>query len=97
MASFPLQKNDYRWVLLVDSFICSNIFLVITHFLPGSVLGPGDTRMVIIISALKEHKSGEEMIFKPLLYVVGRDAIKIFAKLGEVRRAQMSLGLSLSE
>lgn len=73
MASFPLQTNDYRWALLVDSFICSNIFLVITHLLPGPVLGPGDTSTVIIISALKEHKSGEEMIFKSLLYVVRRE------------------------
>lgn len=70
---------------------------MITHLLPGPVLGPRDTSMTVIISALKELKSEEEMTFKLLLCAMRRDNIKIFAKLGEPRGAQMRMGSSLSD
>lgn len=65
--------------------------------MPGPVLGPRDTSMTIIIPALKELMPEEEMTFKLLLCAMRRDNIKIFAKPGEPRGAQMRMGSSLSE
>lgn len=65
--------------------------------MPGSVLGPRDTSMTIIISAIKELQSKEEMTLTLQPCTMRRDNIKIFAKLCKPRGAQMRMGSSLSE
>lgn len=58
---------------------------VLIHLLPGPVIGPEDTSIVIIISALWELKSGEEMTFKVTAVCCEKVLCKDISKTGGVR------------
>lgn len=60
------------------------------------MLGPGDISKAIVISALKDFKSREELVLKSLLCVIRSDNVNIFEKLGELRAGQIRTGLSPS-
>lgn len=79
LESYKNDSSGHYW--RIDSFI-----QIITHLLPGPVLGPRDTSMIITISAFKELKSEEKMTFTLLLCAMRRDN-KDICKTGWTQRS----------